>query len=195
MFNDENDGASRVVGGIVGDMMPVALGENNARDGKNDAANDGVSKSVRKSKTGRGLAGTEIIRNPNGTFAPGTPAPGHGPPKAITNKDYIDAIKAEFPPEEITRLLREAIAIAVSTKSWRGVVAALEFSANYSLGKPKQQVEAAAGAGLAALMAGVDGSAPLLPEEGKGAEDTNAGAIGTDNLELSEVIPPGDEGG
>jgi hypothetical protein len=81
---------------------------------------------------------------------------------AVDNRAYIDAIKAEFPPERITELLNIAIQIAQETKSWRGVVAASEFAANYSLGKPVKRVESSGDTSLADLLAGVDTSKPLL---------------------------------
>lgn len=189
----------RLAGMVEADeVMQAVDGSANTMEGRKKNAGGTVKSGVSAAAKTKSN-GDKTAKGP--LFTPGGQG-GPGRPKAVTNKDYIDAIKAEFPPEEITRLLRAAINIAVSTKSWRGVVAALEFSANYSLGKPKQQVEATAGAGLAALMAGVDGNAPLLPEDAVGGEagSTNAGAsmgvgaIGTDNLELSEAIPPADEG-
>jgi hypothetical protein len=93
--------------------------------------------------------------------------------KAIDNRDYIDAIKAEFPPERITELLGIAIQLAIETKSWRGIVAASEFAANYSLGKPVKRVESTGDSSLADLLAGVDTSKPLMSGPAKADEDAD----------------------
>jgi hypothetical protein len=82
--------------------------------------------------------------------------------KAVDNRAYIDAIKAAYPPDKITELLAVAIDLAIQTNSWRGVVAACEFAANYSLGKPVKRVESSGDTSLADLLAGVDTSKPLL---------------------------------
>lgn len=103
-----------------------------------------------------------IKRNPDGTLAKGT-APGPGRPKMVDNREYIAALKQGFPPDRIVELLDAAIAIAIATHSWRGVVAAAEFAASYSLGKPKQTVESFAGDNLAEMLAAIDTSAPLIP--------------------------------
>jgi hypothetical protein len=108
-----------------------------------------------------------------GLFTPGGPG-GPGRPKAVDNRDYIAALKAGFPPERITELLNTAIDIAIASHSWRGVVAAAEFAAAYSLGKPKQTVESMAGDNLAEMLAGIDTSAPLLPVRPAATSATSA---------------------
>jgi hypothetical protein len=98
--------------------------------------------------------------------------------KAIDNRAYIDAIKAEFPPERITELLEIAINLAIETKSWRGIVAASEFAANYSLGKPVKRVESSGDSSLADLLAGVDTSKPLMSGPAKDNGDDADGDNG-----------------
>jgi hypothetical protein len=96
------------------------------------------------------------------------------PAKSIDNRAYIDAIKAEFPPERITELLEQAIVLAIDTRSWRGVVAACEFAANYSLGKPVKRVESTGDSSLADLLAGVDTSKPLMSGPTKADDEDQA---------------------
>jgi hypothetical protein len=106
----------------------------------------------------------EKTRRRGPRFTPGG-EPGPGRPKAIDNRDYIAAIKQGFPPERIVELLELAIQEATNTHSWRGIVAAVEFAAAYSLGKPKQTIQSAGNDTLADLLRTVDGTAPLLPDE------------------------------
>jgi hypothetical protein len=75
---------------------------------------------------------------------------------------YIDAIKAEYPPEMLTGMMKEAYDVAKSSNSWRGMVAVAEFMAAYGLGKPVKRVESSGDSSLADLLAGVDTSKPLL---------------------------------
>lgn len=97
--------------------------------------------------------------------------PGPGRPKQVDQRAYIAALAEEFPPDEIRKLVREAIGIARDTNSWRGVVAALEFAANYTLGKPKQRIESTGAVSIGDMLAGLDTSAPLLPDD-QAQEDT-----------------------
>ena len=108
-------------------------------------------------------------RKQDGTWAKGT-EPGPGRPKAIDKREYIAALAAGFPPERIVGLLEQAITEAVNTHSWRGIVAACEFAANYTLGKPKQTVQSTAAVGLSELLADVDTTTPLLPDVDAGAD-------------------------
>jgi hypothetical protein len=102
-------------------------------------------------------------------------AGGPGRPKMVDNREYISAIKQGFPPERIVELLNEAIDIACRTHSWRGVVAAAEFAAAYSLGKPKQTIQATGNDSLADLLANVDADKPLLPDPTTGTTGTADG--------------------
>jgi len=86
----------------------------------------------------------------------------------VDQREYIAALAAGFPPERLLQLMETAIAIAIETKSWRGVVAASEFAANYTLGKPKQRIESTGAVSIGEMLAGLDTSAPLLPD-GEGA--------------------------
>jgi len=78
----------------------------------------------------------------NGKFAPGNQAGvGHGRPKRSQEEAMLTAIKATMPPERIEATINEALEIARSTNSWRGIMAVVEFSAAYSLGKPIARIE------------------------------------------------------
>jgi hypothetical protein len=103
-------------------------------------------------------------------------AGGPGRPKAVDNREYISAIKQGFPPERIVELLELAIQEATNTHSWRGIVAAVEFAAAYSLGKPKQTIQATGNDSLADLLRSVDGDAPLLPDSTTGTTGTTGTA-------------------
>ena len=90
-------------------------------------------------------------RNDKGRFQPGNQAgKGHGRPKRSAEEQMLTAIKASMPPERIEATLAEALSIARSTNSWRGLLAVSEFAANYALGKPVARVESG---GLAAVLA------------------------------------------
>jgi hypothetical protein len=98
-------------------------------------------------------------------FTRGGPG-GPGRPKvSASNREYIDAIKAGYPPSRLLELMDLALALAVETRSWRGVVAVGEFAANYSLGKPVKRVETTGDSSLADLLANVDTSRPLLGDD------------------------------
>ena len=89
----------------------------------------------------------------NGKFAPGNQAgKGFGRPRRSQEEQLLTAIKASMPPERIQATLAEALQIARSTNSWRGLLAVSEFAANYALGKPVARVESGGG-GLAAVLA------------------------------------------
>lgn len=73
----------------------------------------------------------------NGRFQPGNKAGvGHGRPPRAKEEEMLAAIKDTFSAEELRAVLREALEIARSTQSARGLLAVAEFCANYSLGKP-----------------------------------------------------------
>ena len=91
-----------------------------------------------------------------GRFQPGNQAGrGYGRPKRSQEEQLLTAIKASMPPERIQATLAEALQIARSTNSWRGLLAVSEFAANYALGKPVARVESGGG-GLAAVLAELD---------------------------------------
>lgn len=110
--------------------------------------------------------------NGPGLFQRGGPG-GPGRPKGRReNREYVEAIKAGYPPERILALLEEALDLAIETRSWRGVLAVVEFAAAYTLGKPKQTVVSTGSVSLAELLADVDDSKPLLGDfdgDGTGA--------------------------
>ena len=92
-------------------------------------------------------------RNGKGRFQPGNQAGrGYGRPKRSQEEAMLSAIKSSMPPERIQAVLAEALQIARSTNSWRGLLAVSEFAANYALGKPVARVESGGG-GLAAVLA------------------------------------------
>jgi hypothetical protein len=105
-----------------------------------------------------------------GMFVPGGVG-GPGRPKQVDNRQYIEALKAGFPPDRIVELMELAIELARETKSWRGVVAAAQFAADYSLGKPVKRVESTGDSSLADLLAGVDTSKPLMSGPTKADDD------------------------
>jgi hypothetical protein len=133
---------------------------------------EGIHKS-----NGRGSAKTQTQQNGYNSapmFTPGGPG-GPGRKKQVDNRAYVEALKAGFPPERMVELMETAIEIAVSTKSWRGVVAAAEFAADYSLGKPVKRVESTGDSSLADLLAGVDTSKPLMAGPAKADSDDEDG--------------------
>lgn len=115
--------------------------------------------------------GNEVRRNPDGTWPKGQRG-GPGRPKAVDNRAYVQALAEGMPPERVMELINDAIAIAKETNSWRGVVAALEFSTNYTLGKPKQRIESTGAVSIGEMLAGLDIEKPLLP-----SEDADSSAI------------------
>lgn len=81
-----------------------------------------------------------IMRNERGRFLPGYTANPLGKPrKAPEHAGFLAAINRTMPPNRVESLLEQAIAISMSTHSWRGIVAVLEFCANYQVGKPIQR--------------------------------------------------------
>ena len=89
----------------------------------------------------------------NGKFAPGNQAgKGFGRPKRTQEEQMLTAIKASMPPEKIAATIDEALEIARSSGSWRGLMSVVEFAAAYGLGKPIARVETG-GSGLAQVLA------------------------------------------
>jgi hypothetical protein len=64
----------------------------------------------------------------------------------------LASIRASMPPERIEATIAEALEIARATNSWRGIMAVVEFSAAYSLGKPIARIEQGGG-GIRGIMA------------------------------------------
>ena len=88
-----------------------------------------------------------------GRFQPGNQAGrGYGRPKRSQEEQMLTAIKASMPPERIQATLAEALEIARSSGSWRGLMSVVEFCAAYGLGKPIARIESGGG-GLAAVLA------------------------------------------
>lgn len=53
----------------------------------------------------------------------------------------LRAITDVLTPDEVEQWMREALSIAHSQKSTRGIMQVLEFAASYSLGRPTQRVQ------------------------------------------------------
>jgi hypothetical protein len=145
---------------------------------KNGAGTAKVNGDGTNTSNGRGSTETKSVANRDNTrggyFVKGG-LPGPGRPKMVDNRAYVEALKLDFPPEEISRLVKEAIQIAIDTNSWRGVIAAAEFAHDRSIGKPVKRVESTGDTSLADLLAGVDTSKPLL-SMGKPAEPGDEGS-------------------
>jgi hypothetical protein len=80
------------------------------------------------------------IRNGDGRFAKGH-AGGPGRPSKAKEIAMLEAIRSTFTPERVAQHLNDAMDIAVRTNSARGIVAVLEFAANYTMGKPVQRTQ------------------------------------------------------
>jgi hypothetical protein len=151
----------------------------------NDTADSGIDAPVSKSKgTNNGIAGLKRTPTSSGKEGDTTTSSRRGSvdeaqknlggrPRA-SNQAYIDAIKAEYPPGRLVEMMQEAFTMAVDTNSWRGMVAVMEFAANYSLGKPVKRVESTGDSSLADLLAGVDTSKPLMSGPTKADDDDQA---------------------
>ena len=89
----------------------------------------------------------------NGKFAPGNQAgKGFGRPRRSQEEQMLAAIKSSMPAERIEATIDEALQIARSSGSWRGLMSVVEFCAAYGLGKPIARIETG-GSGLAAVLA------------------------------------------
>lgn len=95
-----------------------------------------------------------------GKFAPGNSVGGRKP-KAV-EKAYLDAMQAAMPPERIEQLLGEALELARSTRSWRGIVEVVQLAMAYGAGKPVSKTVHTDG-NLAELLAALQDDKPLLP--------------------------------
>jgi hypothetical protein len=80
------------------------------------------------------------IRNGDGRFAKGHSG-GPGRPSKAKEIAMLEAIRSTFTPERVAQHLNDAMDIAVRTNSARGIVAVLEFAANYTMGKPVQRTQ------------------------------------------------------
>ena len=82
-------------------------------------------------------------------------------PKAV-EKAYLDAMQAAMPPERIEQLLGEALDLARSTRSWRGIVEVIQLAMAYGAGKPVSKTVHTDG-NLEQLLAALSDDKPLLP--------------------------------
>lgn len=108
----------------------------------------------------------------NGSFAPGNKLGGRKP-KALEHA-YLDAMRNALPPERIESLLEDALALAQSSRSWRGIVEVVTLAMAYGAGKPVSKTVHTDG-NLAELLAALSDDKPLLP-------------VSSDNPKLSEGI-------
>lgn len=107
-------------------------------------------------------SGSTAGRDEHGRFLPGSAQPGAGrKPKAV-ERLYLDAVRDALPPEEIGRVLTEALELARETRSWRGMVEVVELALSYGAGKPMQKV-VTADSNLEQLLAVLQDDTPLLP--------------------------------
>ena len=79
-------------------------------------------------------------RDKSGKFLPGNSG-GPGRPKREHETAVLDALRGSFPPERLIAVLEDALQIAQSQNSARGMLAVVEFIAGYALGKPIARVE------------------------------------------------------
>ena len=105
--------------------------------------------------------GGQSGRQADGKFLPGHSIAGGRKPKAV-EKAYLDAMQAAMPPEKIEQLLGEALDLARSTRSWRGIVEVITLAMSYGAGKPVSKTVHTDG-NLAELLAALQDDKPLLP--------------------------------
>lgn len=109
-----------------------------------------------------GKDGVSVPVNPNlnggrdekGRFTKGNPG-GPGRPKRAEEIALLDAISTTFPPELVQQTLQDALRLAKEQNSARGMIAVLEFAANYALGKPVQRTQEVQG-GLSSILEELD---------------------------------------
>jgi hypothetical protein len=75
----------------------------------------------------------------NGRFGKGNSG-GPGRPKKEVELAMLEAINTTFTREEIQDFIRQAMQVAIDTKSARGMVSVLDFVTDRTLGKAVQQV-------------------------------------------------------
>ena len=105
--------------------------------------------------------GDQPGRTADGKFLPGHSIAGGRKPKAV-ERAYLDAMQAAMPPERIEQLLGEALELARSTRSWRGIVEVITLAMAYGAGKPVSKTVHTDG-NLAELLAALQEDKPLLP--------------------------------
>ena len=108
-------------------------------------------------------AGANVDRDERGRLLPGHHSPGPGRPTRAVEKQYLDAIKASLPPDQVEAIITEALDLARQTRSWRGLLECVAFAVSYGAGKPAQKI-VQSDSSLADLMAYLaDDHGPLLP--------------------------------
>ena len=79
-------------------------------------------------------------RDKSGKFLTGNSG-GPGRPTRAHETAVLDALRGSFPPERLIAALEDALQIAQSQNSARGMLAVVEFIASYVIGKPVPHVE------------------------------------------------------
>lgn len=98
-------------------------------------------------------------------FGPGnTAAVGHGRPKKAQELAALNAIRASWPPERIVAALDEAMQVAQTTRSWRGILEVARFVTEYQLGRPTNKVEVDSGKENLAMLLAVLRDGPSLDD-------------------------------
>lgn len=119
--------------------------------------------------------GDQPGRTADGKFLPGHSIAGGRKPKAV-ERAYLDAMQAAMPPERIEQLLGEALELARSTRSWRGIVEVITLAMAYGAGKPVSKTVHTDG-NLAELLAALQDDKPLLPASSTVTVKAAVGAV------------------
>ena len=93
-----------------------------------------------ESSNGAGSVVATADRDERGRLLPGHRSPGPGRPTRAVEKQYLDAIKASLPPDQVEAIISEAIDLARQTRSWRGLLECVAFAVSYGAGKPAQKI-------------------------------------------------------
>jgi hypothetical protein len=134
-----------------------------SKNGVDVAGNNGV---IVKTEKAGSTTGKNTSKGSGSTSAPktiivGGPR-GPGRPAKADMRAYVDALKRQYPPDEVIQMLLSAWSTAEDTNSWRGKEAIIKLIIAYTVGNPVKRVEAAGDTSLADLLAGVDTSKPLM---------------------------------
>ena len=101
-----------------------------------------------------------LVHDEKGRFIPGNRAGGGRKPKQV-EREYIDALRSVCTPDSLKEYVQRAMKLAEEIRSPKAMINAATFVAEYTIGKPKQQIEVTSGADLLALLEQDD--TPLIP--------------------------------